>query len=380
MSSPQPDLGVTWRRILARALVFHDALAARLGINPTDLRCLELVAVEQPLTPSRLAELADLTSGAVTGVLDRLEGAGFVRREPDPNDRRRQVVRVVGERLDEVTRLYAPFLVVAGRLPDALDAAGRRAVVAHLEGVARSLDEQTSAARVASRGGMIGDTYVAPLAGATHGRLVFASGAPRLSLNAAALGQQMRMVAETSASRLALSDVTTPDELIHARFDGPPPEVRTIDGTVSIRYRRRLLDTRSRAAAIALNQSIPWTIEVDGGVTDLDADLRSLGFGGLTVRGGANHMRLQLPLPDRTVRVSLAGGASNVRIARPADVAVALLVRGGVSRLRLDDQRMRSVGGELRLQSASFPGALERYEIEISGGASDLTIEGLAGR
>jgi hypothetical protein len=156
--------------------------------------------------------------------------------------------------------------------------------------------------------------------------------------------------------------------------------MRSSDGTVSIRYRRRLLDTRSRSAAIALNRSIPWSIEVDGGVTDLDADLCSLGFAGLDVRGGANHMLLHLPRPDGSVRVSLAGGASNVRIARPADVAVALRVRGGVSRLRLDDQRMRSVGGDLRLQSAGFPGALDRYEIEISGGASDLTIEGESGR
>lgn len=380
MSSAQQDLGVTWRRILARALVFHDALAERIGINSTDLRCLEIASVEQPLTPSRLAELAGLTSGAVTGVLDRLEAAGFVHREADPDDRRRQLVRVVGARLDDVSKLYAPFLDVAARLPDGLDADARRLVAAHLDQVARSLTEQTAAARVASRGGMIGDTYVAPLAGATQGRLAFVSGAPRLSLNAAALGQQMRMVAETSASRLTLSDVAAPDELIRARFDGPPPEVRSSDGTVSIRYRRRLLDTRSRSATVALNRSIRWSIEVDGGVTDLDADLRSISFAGLEVRGGANHMRLSLPPPAGTVRVSLAGGASNVRIARPADVAVALHVRGGVARLRLDDQRMRSVGGDLRLQSAGFVGALDRYEIEISGGASDLTIEGQSSR
>lgn len=375
MSTQQRDLGRTWRRILVRALVFHDAVAERLGINPTDLRCLEIAAVEEPLTPTRLAEVAGLTSGAVTGVLDRLEAAGLVRREADPADRRRLVVRVIPERREEVAKLYAPFLDVVERPPHALDAETRRALADYLNGVAASLAEQTAAARVAARGGMIGDTYVAPLGGATHGRLVFASGAPRLSLNAAALGQQMRMVAETSASRLALTDVAAPDELIHARFKGPPPEVRASDGTVTIRYRRRILDTRSRAAEIALNRSIPWSIEVDGGVTDLDADLRSLSFGGLAVRGGANHMRLHLPRPDGTVRISLDGGASNVRIGRPSDVAVALRVRGGVSRLRLDDQRMKSVGGELRLQSAGFAAALARYEIEISGGASDLTIE-----
>ena len=46
------------------------------------------------MTPSRLAELSGLTSGAVTGVLDRLERAGFVRRESDPTDRRSLLVRI----------------------------------------------------------------------------------------------------------------------------------------------------------------------------------------------------------------------------------------------------------------------------------------------
>jgi DNA-binding MarR family transcriptional regulator len=90
-----PDSGPSaLRRLIAEGIGTHEVVAASLGLNATDLRCLELAWTEEDMTPTRLAELSDLTSGAVTGVLDRLERAGFVRRESDPNDRRRLLVRV----------------------------------------------------------------------------------------------------------------------------------------------------------------------------------------------------------------------------------------------------------------------------------------------
>ena len=84
--------GDALRRLIAEAIGTHEVVAASLGLNATDLRCLELAGSEADMTPTRLAELSDLTSGAVTGVIDRLEGAGFVRRESDPGDRRRLLV------------------------------------------------------------------------------------------------------------------------------------------------------------------------------------------------------------------------------------------------------------------------------------------------
>jgi DNA-binding MarR family transcriptional regulator len=73
------------------------ACADRLGLHSTDWGCVLLLneALPEPLTAGQLAELTGLTTGAVTGVLDRLEGAGFVSRERDPGDRRRVVVRLV---------------------------------------------------------------------------------------------------------------------------------------------------------------------------------------------------------------------------------------------------------------------------------------------
>jgi DNA-binding MarR family transcriptional regulator len=374
MSRTGPDPGDSWRRLVARALVFHEAAAERLGINATDLKCLELAVGEDEITPTRLAELTGLTSGAITGVLDRLERRGIVRREADPDDRRKVVVRVDPDRAAEIAALYVPFLAATTELLAGWSPAQRSALTDYLVGVGSALEAEIVRARATVRGGFIGDTYVAPVADATAGRLAFASGAPRLSMNAAALGQQARVVVETSASRLVFDGLSQPGELVRARFVGPLPDVRAAGGTVTVRYRRRLLDVRSRSARIALSGDLPWSIEVDGGLTDLDGDLRPLRLAGLTVRGGANHLRLRLPAPEGTVRLSVTGGSSNVRFERPRGVPVVLRIRGGVSHFRFDDQRVQSASGDVELRSDDFSGAADRYEISFTGGASQLEV------
>jgi DNA-binding MarR family transcriptional regulator len=80
-------------RALSTEIDRLDQVAAdRYGLNRTDMRALDIVGQAGPLAPTALARLLGLTTGGVTTVLDRLERAGYIRRRPDPNDRRRQVV------------------------------------------------------------------------------------------------------------------------------------------------------------------------------------------------------------------------------------------------------------------------------------------------
>ncbi len=104
------------RQLSAYTLMFHQAVANRLGLNVTDLKCLDLARGETRLTPGRLAELTGLTTAAVTSILDRLEQAGFVRRERDPRDRRKILVRPLSGRAEEVARLFAPLNQAMTRL------------------------------------------------------------------------------------------------------------------------------------------------------------------------------------------------------------------------------------------------------------------------
>lgn len=93
-----------------RSVLLHAAVAERLGLNGSDLKCADLILAESGTsTPGRLAELTGLSTGAITGVLDRLEHAGFVAREPDPEDRRRTVVRLVRGRAPNLERIFSPL-------------------------------------------------------------------------------------------------------------------------------------------------------------------------------------------------------------------------------------------------------------------------------
>jgi DNA-binding MarR family transcriptional regulator len=75
----------------------------------SDTQFMHLLNLHGPLTPGRLADLSGLSTGTVTGVVDRLEKLGYVRRERDPSDRRKVIVTVDEERLgQDFGPLYAP--------------------------------------------------------------------------------------------------------------------------------------------------------------------------------------------------------------------------------------------------------------------------------
>src|SRR5258708_2759629 len=95
------SLCLAGRQLSAATIMFHQAIADQLGLHPTDHKCADLLILKGPMTAGELAELTGLTTGAITGVVDRLAEAGFVRREDDPGDRRRVILRAVPERCCE---------------------------------------------------------------------------------------------------------------------------------------------------------------------------------------------------------------------------------------------------------------------------------------
>ncbi|MEU6088718.1 helix-turn-helix domain-containing protein [Streptomyces sp. NPDC047085] len=95
--------------LIAAHLIGQQELARRLGLNVTDLTCFAFVleAGEDLLTAGDLAARAHVTTGAVTGILNRLERAGYVTRRPDPADRRRVRVAAVPAAVTRVEAVYA---------------------------------------------------------------------------------------------------------------------------------------------------------------------------------------------------------------------------------------------------------------------------------
>jgi DNA-binding MarR family transcriptional regulator len=94
------------RRSSAQGVIFGQTVANRAGISASDLECLDFLNLEGRVTAGRLAEVTGLTTGAITGVVDRLEKAGLVRRERDDNDRRKVFIATVPENIAKVGRFY----------------------------------------------------------------------------------------------------------------------------------------------------------------------------------------------------------------------------------------------------------------------------------
>jgi DNA-binding MarR family transcriptional regulator len=101
------------RRSQAATARFDQAVADALGLNRTDMRCLDILQLEGSVTAGRLAELTGLTTGAITTVLDRLEKAGFARRVRDEHDRRRVLVEMAPEAMSGAANLYGEHIAQA---------------------------------------------------------------------------------------------------------------------------------------------------------------------------------------------------------------------------------------------------------------------------
>ena len=212
-----------------------------------------------------------------------------------------------------------------------------------------------------------GGSYAAPVGGVTSGRLVFLSGAPRISVRGDA----------------ALT------ELCRAKFEGPVPRMRVRDGVVTVSYPRfGWFDWRAQIAGqtieasahwrkdtgeIALNCAIPWSIELRGGVSQWSADLRTVRLAAFELKGGASKVDLILPKPTGIVPIRIGGGISRVSIERPSGTAMSLSIHGGAGQLVVDTEVYRSAG-HLSIKTPGAETAADRYDIEVSGGASKMLI------
>ena len=134
------------RELSTTSIFFHQAIASRLGLNVTDTRCFELMSryAQGPLTAGDIARHAGLTTGAVTGILDRLEKAGLVERFRDASDRRKVFVRPCMEAMQRVGRLYEGLASASLQHASRYSTKELELIQDYLEGSLRVLREQSS--------------------------------------------------------------------------------------------------------------------------------------------------------------------------------------------------------------------------------------------
>lgn len=349
-------------RPLARALIrasdadrrLRLAIAERLGVSASDFDALLLIDTAGPLTAGRIAVAMAVTTGAVTGLIDRLERAGWVQRTRHEADRRQVLIELAPARRDALDAHWAERERIVLEATSEVDDATLAACTGFLEGVADRLTagiaaraDDEAAARADD-----GDGDRAPLGELERGRLRFPSGASRLALRGARI-----------------------KDLYRATFRGRRPQIAVEDGTVAVQYKGfSWFGVRDVGAELTLTTAVPWTIEIRRGVSHLAADLRELQLAAVEITGGVSESELSLPRPRGTATVRIAGGASRLTVKRPRGTAAQVIVRGGASNFVFDAQRLGAVGSATRLATPGWESAPDRWSIELTGGASELSV------
>lgn len=341
------------RRVNLQGSLFGQTVAIRFGLSESDIEALEVLLDTGTATAGKLSDLMGLTTGAVTRVIDRLEQAGYVRRVPDPADRRRVIVELIPDRMAAVEATMA-------RVGDKSASAIGHYSEAELAVINDFLTRMEAINRAEAEA-LRGDPdqradepsqHVAPIGGLTRARLLVKAG----------------------AHALLIRGFNHPDHLYRATFEGRVPHVRLRDGTVTMGYKGRWLwDALDRRSDVLLNSQIPWDIELAGGAGKLQGKLSDVDLRSFRLSGGVDQLRLTLGRPTGEVALDLVQGVNKVRIERPTGVAVRLVLKGGAGRIDFDRQRVDGTG-DTTLESAASVATGDRYLLTISGGAGKVTI------
>ena len=358
--SPRVELLVAAMRNLSDAnLAFGQALADRVGVNLTDLKAASLLGTAGPLSAGRLAELTGLTTGAITGVLNRLERAGLVQRTKSDADRRSVIVHTKSERDAQVRALLQGLTAGVEAMSHGYTEAQLELVSEFLAKSAALMQSETERLRDVPHTATSQGLDEAPLGDLTRGALHLASGLSKLAIRGGA-----------------------PAHLLYqAKRWGKRPALTVSGGTVTLgrsgralELLERLSDTSKAGAELVLSAVIPWSIELRGGMSKVHAALGDLALESLEIRGGASQVEVDLPAPRGVVPLQIRGGASRLVITRPAGTAFGVSIHGGASRVSFDGRSLAAFDRRARLETAGAASAPNRYELEVHGGASHLTL------
>lgn len=136
---------IVGRELSTAVVLFHEAVGRRLGLSATERKLLDVLARTGPATAGQLAAETGLTSGAITGIVDRLVRAGYARRQPNPADRRSVIVsRVPSASLDRIRpEVFEPLGRAITELSARYSGAELAVIASYLTGLTQILRQET---------------------------------------------------------------------------------------------------------------------------------------------------------------------------------------------------------------------------------------------
>jgi hypothetical protein len=128
---------------------------------------------------------------------------------------------------------------------------------------------------------------------------------------------------------------------------------------------------------LELNTSVTWKIAVDGGASSDSLKLSNVHVADIKLNTGASHEDITVGIPAGSVPITVDGGALTVNVHRPKGVAASVAVSGGAVNLTFDGRQSHAVG-TVTAQTSDYNRASDRYQIQVNGGASNVTVDASA--
>jgi DNA-binding MarR family transcriptional regulator len=350
-SSGSQGLSAAALRLEIASDIHADAAAAVLGLNRTDYSCLRLLFAEGAMTAGRLATLTGLTTGAITGILDRLERLGLVRRDTDHQDRRRVIALIPPEARPRLE----PLVLGTARAtaPEADSGEVARFLASWTEALAVETERLRDAGSRANLGVDAMGGVAVPLGQSRRGSFEIVGGAMDVHV--------------TGGRAMA-------GQLARARLDGALT-LSERDGHVRLAHRARAHLGRP-SAEVELNAELPWTLRLSGGANHAVFELGDIDVTAVDMEGGAARAQFVLGEPVRAVGFRINGGASQVTVRRPGGVPVRVSARGKLE-LSVDGATV-ALSGDAPWRSPGFDEATARIDITVKGGMNTLDVESSA--
>jgi DNA-binding MarR family transcriptional regulator len=374
-------LGQTMTRdLMTAASLFQGAVADHYGLNITDFICAGVIISRGPMTAGQLAEAVGITTGAITGVVDRLEKAGFVTRAPDPADRRRVVIEPVPAKATTLTEVYRAVGNTMSQLSERFDTQELAAITGFLDALITTMNQEAQRLRGSQQPGAVKvdvdvnvDVNASIDVGA--GAAWWPSGAQTTS---SPLGRETEGQVDFLSGIIGATVLGAPLPGLLYRLDAPGgsrPNVRVRGSHVSVQLGwHSWLGTQS-GASLTLNSEIPWQISSRGNISQATLDLRQLHVRSFQTNGSIDRVKVLLGQPHGVVRLESRGNVSRLAIMHPPDVAVTLQVQGNAYKLRFGRQSYDALAGHIKLQTPGAADTTNRFEIVVRGSVSEFGIE-----
>jgi hypothetical protein len=168
----------------------------------------------------------------------------------------------------------------------------------------------------------------------------------------------------------------------HIEYSGRKPDVSfgSANGDLHISQGNTsglFLQDRRFVLDLELNTSVTWKIAVDGGASSDSLKLSNVHVADIELNAGASHEDITVGFPAGSVPITVDGGALTVNVHRPKGVAASVAVSGGAVNLTFDGRQSHAVG-TVTAQTSDYNRASDRYQIQVNGGALNVTVDASA--